>query len=340
MNQIKLPKKVFVLGAGASKASDFELPTMDEFFDKALLSDEFRQLKEFLCKYSGNDDPTTVNLEDVMSYLEISSSEFSFLGASSEEKNMINYIKSIPSFLKRYIIKRLSHGHGGICKKHKELFDVLQPEDTVITLNYDIIADYALEESERKPRTIPNTRLDKLNYLVQDETFSGGPPTSVGGLHDSPGYYLKLHGSINWVHCPNLRCRKHDYIAFHQPGLPCAHCGSSLEVLIIPPTFTKKIETIPKLQLLWNLARREIFNATEIVLIGVSLAPSDFLLRWLLKHATTPIKEKGQSAKVIVVNPSCEHLKYQEHVKKVMATDIYPFNTIEEYLNSSNKVLK
>jgi hypothetical protein len=207
-----------------------------------------------------------------------------------------------------------------------------------------MIADYALAKSEEDFQGIPNTRLNKLTYLVQEKTFFGGTPTSVGSLHDSPGYYLKLHGSINWVHCPNLRCRKHDYIVFHQfwmgeadksnpqPGLPCAHCGSSLEVLVIPPTFTKQIEAIPKLQFLWNLARREISDATDIILIGVSLAPSDFLLRWLLKHATVPIRDIRDSAKVIVVNPDEEH---RERAKEVMAVD-----SIIEYLNSSNKVLK
>lgn len=347
MKSIDSPRRVFILGAGASRDSEFKLPTMGEFFNDPRLSTE--ELKEFLCKYSGNNDPTSVNLEDVMSYLEISSSEFSFLGASDAEKKKINSIRNISSDLKQYIIRRLSHDNypQGICKKHKALFDTLRSEDTVITLNYDMIADYALAKSEEDFQGIPNTRLNKLTYLVQEKTFFGGTPTSVGGLHGSPGYYLKLHGSINWVHCPNLRCRKHDYIAFHQfwmgemdksnpqPGLLCAHCGSPLEVLVIPPTFTKQIEAIPKLQLLWNLSRREISDATEIILIGVSLAPSDFLLRWLLKHATYPIR--NDPARVIVVNPNEEH---RERAKEVMAVKIYPYNTIEEYLNSSNKVLR
>ncbi len=63
-------KRVFVLGAGASHGSRFDLPMMDGFFEEDILgAPEFAPLAEFLRRYTPDANVRSVNLEDVMSHL-------------------------------------------------------------------------------------------------------------------------------------------------------------------------------------------------------------------------------------------------------------------------------
>jgi hypothetical protein len=57
--------------------------------------------------------------------------------------------------------------------------------------------------------------------------------------------------------------------------------------------------------LLWNLALREIRAAAELVVIGLSFAPTDFELRWLVREAVTA-RAKGSPLTVTIADPSPE----------------------------------
>ena len=56
---------------------------------------------------------------------------------------------------------------------------------------------------------------------------------------------------------------------------------------------------------LWNLALRQLISADKIVVIGVSFAPSDFELRWLVRQAIALRSSPGYE--LHVVNPSKDH---------------------------------
>lgn len=55
---------------------------------------------------------------------------------------------------------------------------------------------------------------------------------------------------------------------------------------------------------MWTLAHCHMVTATHIVFFGVSFAPSDYLLRWLIKSALMGSDGRNKSIKVIDKCPS------------------------------------
>jgi hypothetical protein len=115
--------------------------------------------------------------------------------------------------------------------------------------------------------------------------------------------FIKLHGSVNCVLCPN--CNRlytglgatrelfNEYIA----GKICPRCyrvrdvdGSTalnepvLEPLIISPTFIKEFNNA-HIQMIWHNAYIDLCEAKKVVFIGYSLPEADYHLRTLLKRA-------------------------------------------------------
>jgi len=75
-----------------------------------------------------------------------------------------------------------------------------------------------------------------------------------------------------------------------------------VEMVIVPPTMYKVFEKFPKLGFIWSLAKKELFKANKIVIIGVSFAPSDYYLRWLFKSALALLKLRPEIPTIEVVN--------------------------------------
>ncbi len=115
--------------------------------------------------------------------------------------------------------------------------------------------------------------------------------------------FVKLHGSVNCVLCPN--CNRlytglgatrelfNEYIA----GRICPRCyrvrdvaGSTalnepvLEPLIISPTFIKEFNNA-HIQMIWHNAYIDLCEAKKVVFVGYSLPEADYHLRTLLKRA-------------------------------------------------------
>jgi len=115
---------------------------------------------------------------------------------------------------------------------------------------------------------------------------------------------LKLHGSVNWLLCPN--CNKlytglglnFDQFAGFVVGRICPWCkevfgktqmidewkGPMLEPFLITPTFIKDFSNF-HIQMIWNNAYRELCEAEKVVFIGYSLPEADYHLRTLLKRS-------------------------------------------------------
>ncbi|HHT9124307.1 MAG TPA: hypothetical protein ACFYD6_00650 [Candidatus Brocadiia bacterium] len=304
-------KRVYFLGAGASKASDFELPTMSEFFTKETFKDgEYPALHKFIEKVFPNVNITKLNLEDVITRLELSMDKFGAFGEHPE-----TYFYDARREFSLYVHKRLTYQpkNGRLwCEKHKDLFDQLNDQDSIITLNYDLIVDYTLHEiSPKDDGILRNGCLLKRMYDLIGKPLiisEAGEPPSLLHKETGLGYYLKLHGSIDWLYCANSTCGNHQHFfpnviglegAHYFPGNLCRNCGSPLVSVIIPPTMNKTFDEYPKLGLLWSLAFRKIKEADELVLIGMALPDSDYYLKWLLNSATS----SRINIKVVAVNP-------------------------------------
>lgn len=276
MKNDRSSKTVYFLGAGASKASDFELPVMTGFFrEEDFDSKEYSNLHKFIKENFPNIPFKEINLEEMITCLELSLDKFSSFGEHPEV-----YLYEARREFDKYVKKRLIYNPvegKRWCSRHKVVFEKLKDEDTVITLNYDLIVDYTLFEISPKDNSGSLT-LDCLLYrmyslLGKMQLMSGERP-SLYHDYTKIGHYLKLHGSIDWLYCINQTCGNHQLFfpnwigspqIHNQPGDLCSLCGSPLVSVIIPPTMHKSFENFPKLGFLWSLAYRELKQADKIV---------------------------------------------------------------------------
>ena len=144
---------------------------------------------------------------------------------------------------------------------------------TVITLNYDCLLEYSC-------------------YCL------GIPFTYHRGFDEGGVEILKLHGSINWVRCPDRRCawRDHTWVPplEHVPAgaeteaghvqpkrLECPECGLDLVPVIVPPTWAKEIDD-EFIRASWSRAIDVLGQSQALVAAGLSLPNSDSHMRHLL----------------------------------------------------------
>jgi len=78
----------------------------------------------------------------------------------------------------------------------------------------------------------------------------------------------------------------------------CAHCGASMDPVMIPPVLHKRIADDPVIRSAWGLARTRLMAATKVVVVGFSAAPTDFYAHWLLR-STVGTRE----VELVVMNP-------------------------------------
>lgn len=184
---------------------------------------------------------------------------------------------------------------------HFSLIQKLYPppeEPTVISLNYDLLIDTAFmsysEQREDYEGRFPNYRCD-----IQTE-FYKNEPRRFGTL-------LKLHGSLNWLHCKT--CHRLEIgaseskrflkvlnrllgsgaqatldTAYLSKGSPCQVCGSELRPLLVAPSHLKDYRN-PHLMQIWYEAERILRQSKRVIFIGYSLPDDDLEVVYLFKRA-------------------------------------------------------
>ena len=185
----------------------------------------------------------------------------------------------------------------------RRLDDLKKDEIAIITSNWDILLDNELNKLTREfsenDQRVGNKRLAVLDYCcyissLQNDEFIKPGLFALG----KEGYnikYLKLHGSMNWLHCPN--CQRM-YIKYNVKTMLsnqkyCKHCKTNygldnvksieLKSNLLLPTFIKDLSNI-QIQLIWQNAGIELSEASKIVFIGYSLPQADFEIRQLLSR--------------------------------------------------------
>lgn len=127
-----------------------------------------------------------------------------------------------------YIKNRVFHRKNPInvplpSEKYKSLFRKLNPLDSIITLNYDLIIEDSLEtlwnemdknEKERFGREKDSQLhplLEKSQKVLINQPLWWDRPEWLFYTPEEiqTGVFLKLHGSINWAYCANSSCRHH-----------------------------------------------------------------------------------------------------------------------------------
>jgi len=156
----------------------------------------------------------------------------------------------------------------------------------LLSLNYDTLLDEAL----------------RLAGLPPD--YGLGPAAGGGPL------LLKLHGSLNWAHCPACDhiavVRKQVAHLLPRPAaLACGRCGNRrLAAVVISPTWLKRSFPAP-LSRIFAQALEAVRRAERIVIIGYSLPPADLAVQHLLlRGLLTRARQGPPRVEVVTHRPS------------------------------------
>ncbi|HEY5915182.1 MAG TPA: hypothetical protein VJA21_31705 [Verrucomicrobiae bacterium] len=272
-----------------------------------------------------------INIEDVFTFLDIGEKMYS--RGTPYQKGFRICKRDLASFV---TFQLLFKSEGLHCERLLHLLCELRPTDSVISFNWDTIADFTLQ---RLGGPIYETYLDLMT-------------TDKPRLRDynSRGVFLKLHGSLNWRVCPNPQCPLHGKarLAVEDKKLlrlremhKCPNCGNErCEPFIVPPTSNKLIRPGSILHKLWLIARQKLGSCRRIVFVGYSFPATDFYSEWLFRQIYFL---EGNRPEIIVVNPAMKHKdsdvqrRYQRLFK---GCKIRVFRDLKEFTRRGLKLLK
>jgi hypothetical protein len=175
----------------------------------------------------------------------------------------------------------------------------------VITLNYDLIVDAVCFKMgiQASPRNEPH-RLPDYGCEIRTDAYRER-------RHDY-GLLLKLHGSLNWLYCPNcqrldiglaqdgpfLATRKvldelYREVDLHREysclGSPCRDCKTNVRPVLITPTYRKDYRN-PHISRVWYGAERLLRESDEAFIVGYSLPTDDVDVIYLLKRGLAHLR--------------------------------------------------
>ena len=167
----------------------------------------------------------------------------------------------------------------------RKVFANLEP--VAISLNYDIILDNAMS---RLRQSFPSYGCD-----IRTDTYASS--ICFGKL-------LKLHGSLNWLYCPNCgrldlgisKSGRGTVKVLHQlyresklerrygcHGSPCYECKTFVRPVLITPTHRKDYRN-PHVAQVWYKAEQELRKCDSAVFVGYSLPEDDVDVAYLFKR--------------------------------------------------------
>lgn len=357
-------KTVYILGAGFSyegkiplqseilnRILDFEIDILSNIPGEILAEvvEAKKSLEEFLKRiFSSQPSPT---LEDVFTLLDqIISKRGHCFGYSWIEldrirdalKRMIlivfhdcveKYKESNDEFYlslaSHFIIERLD---GGL---KKDPF-------SIIALNWDSLVEDSIYTCLGRAKAHKKVDVDFCCYSSKIGKKTKHVPSilqKARNIHNIK--VLKLHGSTNWLLCPN--CNRlftglgdeENVWKLYVQRRSCRHCSrfSSkiqnhkepyLETFIVTPTFVKTFDNT-HIQMVWDNAYIELIEAKKVVFIGYSLPEADYHFRTLLRRSVRPgvpievvlsNKDKPGSGASKAIRQGLAHTRYCEFFGK------------------------
>lgn len=216
----------------------------------------------------------------------------------------------------------------------KKLFEKYDEKDlSFISLNYDILLDNALTK-------LYDSKHFRLNYAVDFRNFGidwDRPDLNAVDL-------LKLHGSLNWLYCPNCNTLE---ITPLQKGVSkiwtefktCDKDQTGQQPLLIPPTRMKAYDNARLMQV-WVKAEEILRRAEKVVFVGYSLPESDAHVRYLLAKSLHR-KSSGKPQVIAITQkrtskvPSAAHKRFLRLFKHPRVYEI----GFSEFVNDLDKYI-
>jgi hypothetical protein len=303
-----MPSTVVFLGAGATKACNG--PRTSEILPNILKSKNIPApapspagrldlLEEFLTKQfhvtAASPDAHYPSLPLLMSLIDTALDRRQALHPDWEHSRVTELRKAIELGIFDHLEERLFKAPTN---NHWQLFQTLYDapdEPIVISTNYDVIADTAMMAVSETRTSDHNGRFPDYSCQISND-FYRNERSRFGTL-------LKLHGSLNWLHC--MTCHRLELGAsdsrrylkvlqrvigpsleqsYTPDGNPCAICGTKLRPLLIAPTHLKNYRN-PHIAQVWYEAERVLRDAGRVIFIGYSLPDDDVEVVYLLKRS-------------------------------------------------------
>jgi hypothetical protein len=284
---------LFLFGAGASAAEG--APATANLFPEAWRLFAGRQDRRvervwrFLAEVWGQpvgapaDFARLPHLDDVVSMIDWSLHMEQGLGPSWGPRELWDLRQDLTYLLSATLGAAMARGLPQPGGPHERFVRGLGGRPAVLlSLNYDTLLERALKAGGVEP----DYGFDRLNLTAVSPSIP----------------LLKLHGSLNWAHCP--ACDRIAVLA-HPLGKRadpvCTRCGSAaLDRLIITPTWLKRY-TATQLRHVWDLALEAVQAAERLTFIGYSLPPNDVAVAQFLRRAILA-RPQGRTLEVRVIN--------------------------------------
>lgn len=269
---------LYILGAGCSKnysqsinkVKDLACPLNDDFFRMAkivcermgesdpLFMDDIRYLIKSISPLYGKQkddlsffDNDELKLEEVMTLLDTDYKLYSRLISDymSPESRQIRILKDLLARTLDYSLR------GPLCRQHLKLAKQIQPQDVILSFNYDLLIDNALFSLGKITDKSYGINFFKVNrngiWCSTDEKLS-----EIN--------LLKLHGSLNWIKCEFcgsiLLFQNHNQPMSGAWEYRCPRCTSDekhAQRMIVPPIQAKDYKN-QEIAYLWVQAYRRI----------------------------------------------------------------------------------
>lgn len=334
----------FLLGAGASKPSPSNIPTVTELLPELLQRarrldrEQVTSLADF-CNDQGID-----NIEDLLTAVLISEFcsrnagilslvEFQLFSNNRSrdprrrslqrpvrtDVSSVAYLQDTLQVLFALLSSLMlpaspNEGHQALVSYLHE-----KPQTPIVTTNYDCCIDRALLKN-----AVP------FSYTVE---FAN--PDVLPNASEPCASLIKLHGSLNWFYCEtcqevrliDIEKTVSDYnnqLGEYPIISVCNDCGGQRRALLVPP-YAMKFDVAPPLQPLIANAGSSFEDKTLIVVVGFSFADADLYISRMLIKAM----QASSETRLVIIDP--DHT-VAERVRRKFEAQIPEFDSTARIL--------
>lgn len=273
-------EEAYFLGAGASISSG--IPLTNQFVPYLLQkSNDLRlnDLKQFIedfFPHSRNRNFDLPKFEQILSIVDLALLEDHELG-KNYNRSKLSQLRSDMDYLIWHMLEQSTRQSSAV---FEEFCQLINPQKHLLmSLNYDTLLDHALLKIH-----------GSLDYGVGFSAVYGTQNKTLAENSDVKPVYIKLHGSINWLQCPNCQsffCYKGaEELArvFDQKAELCPYDSGYLRGILVSPTWNKRYTSAP-LSILWIKASKLLRNIRRITFVGYSLSDVDLRVIYLIKRS-------------------------------------------------------
>ena len=297
-------RRVYVLGAGATRALNSGAPLMGQLLEQALefsldpregtiAAPSARAVKDFLVDVYNMSDHIIPPFEDVLSLVDHCIEGNTPLSHKYSVDQLRQLRKKLIYIMGQVLeVKLLQYTNGSLVRA---FLNSLSQQDSIISMNYDLIIENGvLNRGGVVDYHIPTQGNQRLF------TDNGAAKTSI----------YKLHGSLNWLYCPvcqvllSSNWRKQALEALVH-DVNCNKCGTQLEPILITPSFLKNYNN-SFIAEIWRKAQKQLQQADEIFFVGYSMPDADIGLRMYFTRAVYANKliHQGKRCRIHVIDKS------------------------------------